>query len=541
MLTLPESMRLGGQNCLAALAAEDEFLPIWSVIIRPDRSAICGKGCVQHNICRWWDAVLRLEAATGFEIPEFLESAMKKHLRVCFENKLDLVCEHPAFDAKHPHFIDIHTQREGFLALAMLIRYRNDDWARKMGRKMVRSLNRFLRDDGLLDYDLFYEVGAKPGEEKISPDWFTTDSARMVVSTGRMIEGLTELYLASGDDAALCLACRLAAWHLERSTSGDGNAPDVPFPKLHTHSYLNTLRGILRVGLLTGRREYTERIAETFRVAVRGGITESGFVSHDWRNTIKGDSASTGDAAQIAVELGVQGYTEFFDDAEKYIRARIFPGQITGDLGLTAYSESTVSAPVLEEQSLGGYAGIHRYHPNAWQIPTTDVTTSNVHGLCAVYTRIFTPSDHGLFVNLHFDCEHGPGRIRQERDAGRRSVTVSPAEPGRVFIRIPRWVPSDSVTLSSGEKKLSIERVGDYALVRPGDWDSEVTMAYDLPDRTSTETVGKSIYEFRWLGDEIESVSPNTDFLPFYPTTPGGMETGVDAIELDVTPVMMPE
>ncbi len=536
-------MNLAGACCLAALDPKDQYLPVWNVVIRPpDKSATCSQGCVQHNIGRWWDALLRLEAATGFEIPADLEAAMERHLHVCFDNKLQLLCEYPHYKSNHPHFIDVHSQREGLLALAARIRYRDDDWARETARKFVRALDRFITDEDLYNYDLLYEVAGKPREEELPRDTFESNSARMVTSTGRMIEGLTEVYTASGDDAALDLACRLAAWHVERTTREDGTDPDdVPFPKLHTHSYLNTLRGILRVGLLTRRQDYVDRIATTFRVAVRGGLTETGFVSHDWRGVTLGDSASTGDAAQIATELAVLGYGEFFDDAEKYIRARILPGQITGPLGLIPHEESEDDVEVLEARCLGAFAGIHRYHPNAWPFPTTDVTTSNIHGLCAVYARIFTKADHGLFVNLHFDCDHGPGRIRQKQGDSRRTVTITPNEPGRLFVRVPRWTPPGSVALSSGGRSLPVERVGEFARIRPEAWQQEVTMSYDLPPRTTTETVDETTYEFKWRGDHILSVSPNLTLLPFYPATPGGVEIGPDEISTEKRQVVMPE
>ena len=39
----------------------------------------------------------------------------------------------------------------------------------------------------------------------------------------------------------------------------------------HTHSYLGTLRGLWLWGMLTGQREYLQRVADTCRVTVPEG------------------------------------------------------------------------------------------------------------------------------------------------------------------------------------------------------------------------------------------------------------------------------
>ena len=61
-----------------------------------------------HNIGRWWDAVLRLEEATGFVIPGELEAAMLTHLKCCLDNPLG-VCGHlMPWEQFPPGWIDFH-------------------------------------------------------------------------------------------------------------------------------------------------------------------------------------------------------------------------------------------------------------------------------------------------------------------------------------------------------------------------------------------------------------------------------------------------
>ena len=80
MLALKDSMNLAGSNLIHTLAPENSYLPIWSVTIERDMRAWSEANWPAHNIGRWWDAMLRLEAATGFAIPAELEGAIERQI-----------------------------------------------------------------------------------------------------------------------------------------------------------------------------------------------------------------------------------------------------------------------------------------------------------------------------------------------------------------------------------------------------------------------------------------------------------------------------
>jgi hypothetical protein len=48
---------------------------------------------------------------------------------------------------------------------------------------------------------------------------------------------------------------------------------------------------------------------------------------------------------------------------------------------------------------------------------------------------------------------------------------------------------------------------------------TQVEVEYDLPAATSTEQTDGETYRLTWRGDEVVGIRPNTDFLPFFPTT----------------------
>ena len=176
-------------------------------------------------------------------------------------------------------------------------------------------------------------------------------------TSDRLIEALVWFYQTTGDPLALELADRFARYHLKNSTHPDGTLNVASLegsPTGHTHSYLGGQRGLFLFGELTGQHEYIDAVLATYRVTVRRIVRESGYACHDLEQvpgkvTNIPESASPGDAAQLALWLATRrGYTEFLDDAERWIRARILPSQITEEQAKDAHG-------VVDKRLLGGW------------------------------------------------------------------------------------------------------------------------------------------------------------------------------------------
>src|SRR5512140_1185285 len=72
------SMERAAKCCLAWLNPQEQFLPT-------------GGYEIAHDTGRWWDAMLRFEAATGTRIPADAEAAMMKNLRALTDNPAALL------------------------------------------------------------------------------------------------------------------------------------------------------------------------------------------------------------------------------------------------------------------------------------------------------------------------------------------------------------------------------------------------------------------------------------------------------------------
>lgn len=546
MITLKESMDLAGQNLIAALSVENGYSPIWNTTVSRNMKVAVSKfywpSC---NIAIWWDAMLRLEATTGFVIPAKMEAGMMRLLGCCFNNPLNVdtaipVVPPPGEPDPESMLIDRISMREFLLALTCLVRYRKSSWAVATGKKMIRALDRFIQDDGLFDWKGMADIIRKAGKPVPESEMRHKEKGAMTVfSHGRSIEPLIEFYLETGDEAALSLADRFARYHFEVSTREDGSAPEVPNHGLHTHSWMCLLRGFLVFGQVTRQQRYIDRAVKSFRNGVLGMIKESGFISHDWGAEVNGETAAPGNVVQLGLWLSRYGYTEYLDVSERLLRSRILASQITDMPDLqpprTPEERESVKADPsvagldqclgkfpdecknLNARVYGAFGGLLCNHPHGGGVPTTDITCSDVHTLCDVYQNIAEKTDAGIRINFHLDYSDDDVSITT-RSEKQRTVKVLVHKPENIFVRIPRWTPAESVVLRVNASDAPVKKIGDFAYVSSRNPDTEIELRYALPERRVIETTNGVDYEFLWRGDEVAGISPNTELLPFYPS-----------------------
>lgn len=514
-MDLKGSMELAGRNLVANLCPARNYLPYWAIEIDAGYGAWARFTWPQHNVGRWWGAMLRLEAATGFRIPPDREAAMLGNLHSFFDNP-DHFCLAPR--RYEGPGLELHSLREGLLSLVALARYRNSRWAERKGRLMIESLLRVSDGNGgwkLQEIDSAQRFD-KGFYQEVKPVSSSTD--------GRLIEALIRFFQVTDDSLALAAARRFADYHLRHTTHPDGRL-NLDSGSDHTHSYLGTLRGLLLYGELTDQHRYIDAVEATYRRTVRQLVKKSGFISHDLGKDNRGETASPGDAAQLALWLATRhGFTGYLDDVERIVRARILPSQIRESPPLHPASDGDgVEYRNLRARVLGAYGGMH-LEPHSGSKPTTDVTAAGLHTLVDVYNHVVLRGDSGLKILLHLDYEDSRVRLRSRRGENEGRLTVQPRIRESVFIRIPRWTPRNSVRLTVRGVPLAPETHGDFVLIPRSRMPAEITLDYALPETCEVERTTGVDYHLMWRGDEVVGIRPNSRFYPFYPDYPG--ETG---------------
>jgi hypothetical protein len=511
-LSLKESMELGGKCCLAWLDPEKDFMPT-------------GGYEVAHDTGRWWDAILRLEEAIGFVIPDYIEEAMLNNLKVLTDNPDGLLMNNPNISwLKDSARINPHNFREAMIAFNALVRFRNSDWARQAGHRLLMTMDKCFRSDGRFDYTLLESYGKvilsdDPCHDQPEGKWFDGTA-----NSGRSLEGIIWFYEATGDELAINMAERIAQHHLNNTVNLDGSVRQElisPDNVGHNHSYLGTLRGLLLFGFLTHKWEYVDAVAETYQNSLwKHNISESGWTPHDLGKTRfpneDGDpvaeTASCGDVVQLGLWLALRcGYTQFMDDVERLMRSRILPAQII-ESDMESFGNIDDNA---RNRRLGAW-GVHGRPYSKGSI--LDVLAAVLHTEIDVYNSIVTRSPFGLTINLSLDYAGSLATIKSERKESAK-ITIIPKVKDNVMLQIPSWVSDDSIHITIDGRDCPKMRIGSW-IHAPKDEispNSEIVLTYNLPERTSTEVMpsGKT-YSLKWKGDQVASISPYEPYLCIY-------------------------
>ncbi|MCH2115949.1 MAG: glycoside hydrolase family 127 protein [Pirellulales bacterium] len=501
---LAASMHLAAQNLINGLDPDNNYFPRRAINLARNDGELIGSydGCIpHHDIGRWWDALLRLEAATGYSIPKKIEEPLLGSTKRFFDNEF-----HVMLDPDRPDpVIDQHSYREHLLALNGLIQRRDSAWAREKSAQMIGAIL----------------AGRTPHKY---PDH---------ILSGRFIEALIRNYEITGNPDALRLAKRYAESHIDNVTAEDG---EIPLEKGHTHSYLGTLRGLLLYGEISKQQRYVDRVLKTYQ----NGVTEklikkTGFTSHEIE-TQNGEDASSGDVAQLALWLATRhGQLDLLDDVERIVRARLLPSQVitappikprndgkTGPVfDLTSRPDHKIVATAdafrgLNERIIGGYGGCHP-RPHGWKTVTQDVTAAIIHTLVDIYQHIVVREENGLRILFHFDYADDDIEITSVRNK-EAQLNILLKKATNLFVRIPGWVPRESVRVEVEGRPVDPEWQGKFLFLANNNFPAEVTLRYALPLVEETETTAGTEYHVVWRGDEVIGIRPNEELLPYYPS-----------------------
>lgn len=510
-MNLRDRVELAGRNMLGLLDGDNDFMPT-------------GGYEVAHDLGRWWDAILRVEEAIGFAIPAELEAASLTNLKLLTDNPARLLLNRldiPYLKAKAK--VNPHNFRETLLAMGGLVRRRQSRWALEAGLQLVGVLDRVLQPDGRMDYSKLGSWGLLPGSDDPTHGqegaWFDSTA-----TSGRCLEALVWFYEATGEEKVLDVARRIATHHLAFSTSPDGSVrAEIVDPQNggHNHSYHGTFRGLLLYGMLTGQKEYVDRVEATYRQGVRLRIVkESGWTPHDLGTTRfpndfgdpVSDPASTGDSAQLALWLALDaGCGDLLDDVGRYVRARLVPAQLTQE-DADANPDTEVTA-----RDLGTW-GIHA-PTHGGKACTPDVAAAVTHSMCDIYNNICTRTETGIQVNLHFDYEDEDIRVTSRR-TDRAEVAILAKHPDSIMVRIPGWAPASSLELTVDGVEVPIVHLGRYAWITSDrlNENSDIALSFELPERVTEEEMPSGrVYTIEWRGDEIVGIDPQDEPMPFFP------------------------
>ena len=369
---------------------------------------------------------------------------------------------------------------------------------------------------------------------------------------GWTLQGVTQYYIATGSEAALELAGKLARYLKDHSGIFDSNGRflarhdvDVPLnppstlgPALHFHHNGNAMEAISAYAWASGEVEFAQFAKKCYEYA--RSLPDSsplvGFFQEyidDWpdnRGVIDCETCCVVDMMLTALWMTKAGVGDYWDDIDRYLRNQFAEMQMTSGDWLIRMTEGLpYRSPGEGEIAMGS--------PDRWVGTFAGWATANDFfaigagpGIMHCCTGNGSRALYYLWENM---LEYNDSELKLHLLLNRKSPSVEvssripyegsvdlkvKARCDNVTVRAPEWVESSSRGLSCQVNGVSRQYSweGRYVHIGEADPGDIVDLAFPISERAVEETVGGVPYTLVIRGNNVISISPPGRNYPFY-------------------------
>ena len=395
---------------------------------------------------------------------------------------------------------------------------------------LVRGLRRIAVDKD--DYSYYpHRGGWQDGFTYPRSGWIDTTEAErdregpegsITCCQGHQIYAAAQLYALTGDPVAKELAARVSRYVMKAKFWGGMLALDPANPAavnivaaapfrdgsqhghwtVHFHARAIALRGLLYYATACGDDRALEFVRSAYEFTLTQGIPRMGLIN-TYPPTTGCEGCALGDLVGLAIRLTDAGAGDYWDDADAVVRNQLAEQQITDTAALSAYCAAQPEIPPQTEypasyvntrdvvsRSLGVFFGTSK--PTMVTDPwVMHCCTSNAsQGLYSAWEGALRESEGAAVVNLLLNRAGRSVDVHSHLPHEGR-VVIAVKVPGRVSVRIPRWVDIGAVALRVNGTDRSAERLGRYLTVRnlsPGD---ALTVTFPIAENTYAYVINK--------------------------------------------------
>ena len=367
-------------------------------------------------------------------------------------------------------------------------------------RAFIAGLNRAARHES--DYLWFPQVA--------------TSIAPCSHQAAYQILPVVRFYELTKDKAALDYAERLARWPFYHdSTVTKEGVITKPGWEGHLHAWMDTYSGILRCARAGGRLDkpaVVKRAHSLFEWVKATHTSPFGWVADSvGSKTCETDTITS--AIRLALELIREGWTEYWDDIERFVRNQLVENQFRDVSGLA------IQDPKVALGLTGAF--------EAYADPNTllAVEKGTVEGCC------IGGGMRGLFLAYQNAVHETPDEIRVNLllSTGTDSLEVAGYMPfeGRIdlypktskpiSVRCPPWLDPESVRVDgpAGLTHKTSPKTRHLLLfnARPG---STIVLRFTQPEQERTHVVAGRSYRALWRGDTVLAMQPRGKPYPIF-------------------------
>ena len=517
---MADAIRLGCLTMQRVFNRDDNDMIFMASRARPDPELYMSANYDGHLPGRHLNALLNAEAAAGIKLDE---EAVQKHRKAAFHSytgPLRLPKSRPHVGADFVSFAG-HDLREWFHALYALVKYRNDEEARRIAEESIATVFK------LWNPDTGWDLQVMEGEMGIN---IMDEGENFTRTLPRAIGSLVKYHQATGYGPALELANLFKDKLLADHYLPDG-AYSIERLGTHGHSIACDLSSLAQLADFTEDAVLMERVRAFYDKGMWDLRDEIGWViEKTGQSSIVrpdyGEGNSTGDLIEAALILGKRCNTKYFEDAERMLRCHLLPSQLR-DVGFMEASPNPDNADGrrnVAERIAGGWGFPAPYGHEPLELEGfdavlfhMDIVGGVVGSLCAAFLSATRYDESGHHVDLLFD--HETDAITVESNYTHEALTVTLKKPGPLRIRIPSWTAREGIVVEGVGQAPRYE--DSYLVVPDHPVDVPVLLRYALVDREiQMQHLTRNI-RVRLRGDSVVAMDNFGADLTYFPALNG--------------------
>ena len=503
-IDIEDRIKLGLNALVGGLDASKKHMPYWSIRVKNGRLLNfhhAGTWDWCHDVARAIHAISLAEEAIGERVDETIWRHLGDLQIALFDEADDL----PGTVDKETgeRVVHLHNVREATHALTALYR-RGDERARKWSRRMIRAVRKSLDSKGAMQCDRLpvcvSDYNYQPSQE------------------GRAVDALVRNYRSTGDSAALELAGLMTNYALDSCFTAEGSLREEA--GTHGHSLNAMLAGMLDFAIITNDAKVLNRAKSIYDVGCPRFNSSFGWSMESLdKFNHRGESNNTGDLLRAALLLGKAGWPEYFEEAERILRAHLLPSQVIDVDDLPDEPNLLDDSSSRRASRLrGGFSfptpNDYLLNPDA-ALVTYDITSGAVDGMCEALSTIIDSKDVDVRLNLLFNHELQDLQVVSHLcEAGH--IRIENRTSRNLFVRIPSWVDKRDVELKVNKVEVAPVFIDSYLLIACNHSSSSSVINFPLREVRTMESICFRNYTIDWRGDEIVAMSPPAENRPMF-------------------------
>lgn len=401
-----------------------------------------------------------------------------------------------------------HNIREGFHALYALVRFRNSKKARIVAEQSIEFIfANWSLEGGWNRQYIEKDLGLSLIEWR----------GAFITGIARAIGPLVKYYNTTGHGRALELALLLKEKAVAEFFLPEGGFDNNLFGT-HTHSTTCVMSSLAQLADATADIHLLMRVKAFFD----NGLNEiSNTIGWSVENCDpdsdpdRGEVNNTGDILETALILAKWGYTEYYNNAERILRAHLLPAQLR-DISfirepLNPNKEDSKRDIAVRHKGAFGFPAPYGHRPldNKMISFNMDIVGGAVGSLCEAYRSIYTFMRSSHYINLLFDYESELLRIESPYTHDMLAVYLKKKAP--VFVRIPAFVDRSKLVVSE-----MFVISGDYLLITNPPLNKKISIRFDLTESNITLKYGNRRIRAIMRGDSIKAMENFHADLTFF-------------------------